>query len=107
MPPECWKTQLLAQDCAFAARSSLQLSGPTPCCERTELCAKRYAAMSLSDVSFGTRGLAVATARREARAKKGLNSILAEEWAGEGREEARVNEKRKREEKWISVGAHA
>ena len=51
MPPECWKTQLLAHVCALAARSSLHVSAAAPCCARTVLCAVRYALMSLCEVA--------------------------------------------------------
>ena len=51
MPPECLKTQLLAHVCAEAARSSLHVRSAAPCCARTELCACRYALMSLCEVA--------------------------------------------------------
>lgn len=46
MPPECSKTQPLAQDCAADARVSFQVKAAAPCWARTVLWSLRYSSMS-------------------------------------------------------------
>lgn len=51
VPPECWKTQLLAHSCAFSARVLSQVKGAAPCCARTLLWVSRYWLTSLDEAS--------------------------------------------------------